>query len=88
MVLLFFYMDLFLESITALYITLEPVGKAVVEILTPKCMRTVGLGNERASLVILWDIVHVKILTTTKVNLHKLVRFRLGWLGLPQALVI
>ena len=44
-----------------------------------------GLGNGRTSLFILWDIVlcqdHDKILTTTKVDLYKLVRFQSGQLA-------
>lgn len=37
-----------------------------------------GLGNERASLVILWDIVHAMAMATTKVD-EELVRFQSGW---------
>ena len=38
-----------IESVIALYNTLEPGGKAVVEILTPKCMRKGGIIGQWAS---------------------------------------
>lgn len=55
-----------------------------VEILTPKCMRAAGLGNERALLVILCNIVHAKILATMKVD-KILVRFQSGRLAIESA---
>lgn len=38
------------------------------------------MGNERASLVILWDIVHAMAMATVKVD-KELVRFQTGWLA-------
>lgn len=38
-----------IESYYTLYNTLEPGGKAVVEILTPKCMRKGGIIGKLAS---------------------------------------